>query len=143
MSDPAEAPTELHEAAEPPAPPEGVSVRSHPGAVGGIRRTRARTALAAFVLVGLLSHRAGVPASTALARALAAGVLGFLAAWAVAVAVWRHIILAQLEQARQRHVERRRTRLERRRELDEAAQQRARQDKVARDAARGFASVDG
>jgi hypothetical protein len=84
-------------------PPQVVSVAAHPRARASIRRTRAWTAIAAFAIVLWLSLGAGVPGPEATLRALAAGLIGNLAGWACALAVWRQLVLAELrvvEQAR-------------------------------------------
>jgi hypothetical protein len=86
-----------------------VTLRTHPGAMAGIRRARARAGLAAFALVLALSLKAHVPAPDAAGRALLAGVVAQLAAWRIAVAVWSQVVRGQLEQARAAHEARRRT----------------------------------
>ena len=90
------------------ANPAGISVAAHPRARASIRRTRARTALLAFGLVLILSLNAGVPEQEAALRALAAGVVGNLAAWACALAVWRALVLAELRVVEAARAERRR-----------------------------------
>lgn len=74
----------------------------HPRARAGIRRTKGWAGLAGFLLVGLLSLRAGLPEPEAVLRGLAAGIAAYLLAWFVAVTVWRQLALAELEQARRR-----------------------------------------
>jgi hypothetical protein len=120
MSD---APTTVLPAADPPTmiqpaarPVEPVRLADHPRATAGIRRARGWAGLGAFALVLLLSMQAGVPDFAALARGLIAGVVGFLAGWMCALAVWRSVVLAELEQARQAHEARLE---ERRREAEE------------------------
>lgn len=93
-------------AAEPT--PAGVSLAAHPRARASIRRTRAWTALVAFGLVLFLSLSAGVPEQEAALRALVAGVVGNVAAWACALAVWRALVVAELRVAEQARAERRR-----------------------------------
>jgi hypothetical protein len=44
----------------------------------------------------VLCLHAGVPGQLAVLRALGAGIVGFLAAWAIGVALWRQIVLAEL-----------------------------------------------
>jgi hypothetical protein len=88
-------------------PPSGVSIAAHPRARVSIRRTRARVALAAFVLVGLLCLRAGVPAQDAVVRALLAGLAGHLAAWAVGLLVWKQLVMAELAAAHAKRTQRR------------------------------------
>jgi hypothetical protein len=82
------------------APSLVVSVAAHPRARASVRRTRARTGLAAFVIVGLLCLKAGVPGQEAALRALIAGIVGNLIGWACAVAVWRSLVMAELKLAR-------------------------------------------
>jgi hypothetical protein len=77
--------------------PAAISVAAHPRARVSIRRVRARTALAAFAIVLLLSLNAGVPAQEAALRALIAGLVGNLVGWGCALAVWRSLVLAELE----------------------------------------------
>ena len=76
-----------------------ISVGAHPRARASIRRTRARTALAAFGIVLFLSLNAGVPGEEAALRALLAGLVGNLVGWACALAVWRSLIMAELKVA--------------------------------------------
>lgn len=85
------------EAAE--APSLVVSVAAHPRARASVRRTRARTGLAAFFIVGLLCLKAGVPGQEAALRALIAGIVGNLVGWACALAVWRALVMAELKAA--------------------------------------------
>jgi hypothetical protein len=92
--------------------PEAVSVAAHPRARGSIRRTRARTALAAFAIVLFLSLNSGVPGQEAAVRALIAGLVGNLLGWACALAVWRSLVLAELKAAGEAHRERQRARAE-------------------------------
>ena len=87
------------EAAAPEAAAKVVSVSAHPRARASIGRTRARTGLIAFALVLFLCLDAGVPAQEAALRALAAGVVGNLLAWACALAVWRALVVAELKAA--------------------------------------------
>jgi len=76
-----------------------ISVGAHPRARASIRRTRARTALAAFGIVLFLSLNAGVPGQEAALRALLAGLVGNLVGWACALAIWRSLVLAELKVA--------------------------------------------
>jgi hypothetical protein len=94
--------------AEETAAPTGISVAGHPRAQGWIRRARARTALGAAVLVLILCLHGGLPAQLAVARALLAGMAGFLGAWALGVALWRHLVVAELRAAHRARAKRRR-----------------------------------
>jgi hypothetical protein len=87
-------------------PAKAISVAAHPRARASIRRTRARTGLAAFALVLFLCLNAGVPAQEAALRALVAGLAGNLLAWACALAVWRSLVLAELKVATEAYNER-------------------------------------
>jgi hypothetical protein len=82
--------------------PVVMTIGAHPRARRSVRRARAFGGLLGFLVALVLSLRAGVPAWDATARALIAGVAVHLAAWRVAVAVWRQLMLAELEQVRER-----------------------------------------
>jgi len=101
------------------AKPAGVAITiaAHPRARRSVRRARAFGGLLGFTVALVLSLRAGVPAWDATARALMAGVVVHLAAWRIAVAVWRQLMLAELEQVRDRRI----ARAERRAELARGA----------------------
>ena len=89
-----------------------ISIDAHPRARVSIRRTRARTALAAFVLVLIMSHRSGVPGQEAVMRALLAGLVGNLAGWGCALAVWRQLVMAELRLVETARRDRRRAQAE-------------------------------
>jgi hypothetical protein len=74
----------------------GPSVAAHPRAGAQVARAKAWGGLAGFALVALLSWRAGAPPTDTMLRALAGGVLAYVAAWACAVVVWRHLVMAEL-----------------------------------------------
>lgn len=76
-----------------------ISVSAHPRARASIRRTRARTALAAFAIVLFICLSGSVPPQEAFLRALVAGLVGNLVGWACALAVWRSLIMAELKVA--------------------------------------------
>ena len=76
-----------------------IRVKAHPRAAASIRRVKGMAGLAAFVGTLLLSLRAGLLVPDAVARALVVGVATYFAAWAVAVAIWRQLVLAELESA--------------------------------------------
>jgi type VI protein secretion system component VasK len=107
-----------------------ISVSGHPRARQSIRRTRARVALAAFGLVLFLSLSSGVPGQEAALRALIAGLIGNLAGYACALAVWRTLIMAELKVAGEKHRERQAAARARAAELIEAERQ-ARAEKAA------------
>lgn len=76
------------------------SVANHPRAGAQIARAKAWGGLGGFALVVVLSLRAGVPTADALLRAIAGGIAAYVAAWACAVAVWRHLVIAELRAVR-------------------------------------------
>ena len=90
----------------------GISIVGHPRARRSIRRIRAWTALGAFVLVLVMSHRSGVPNQEAAMRALIAGLVGNLVGWACAMVVWRQLMMAELRLVENVRRERRRARAE-------------------------------
>jgi len=81
------------------------SVANHPRAATQVARAKAWAGLAGFLLVGWLSLQAGVPTADLLLRALAAGVAAYVVAWACAVAVWRHLVNAELRAVRRARAE--------------------------------------
>jgi hypothetical protein len=89
-----------------------VSVSAHPRARASIRRTRARTALVAFGIVLFLSLDGGVSGQEAAMRALLAGLVGNLAGWACALAVWRQIVVQEVRLVEDNRRERARARAE-------------------------------
>jgi hypothetical protein len=72
----------------------------HPRAVRGIARAKAWGGLAGFLIGGYLSLPTQTLAGAGL-RALAAGVVCYVAAWAAAVFLWRHLVVAELRGAQQ------------------------------------------
>ena len=100
------------------AEPIRITIGAHPRARRSVQRARALGGLLGFLVTLVLSLRAGVPGFDATARALIAGIVVHLAAWAIAVAVWKQLMLAELQQLHDRRLER----LERRAEIarDEA-----------------------
>jgi hypothetical protein len=94
------------------AVPAAVSIAAHPRAKASIRRTRARTALAAFAIVLFLSHKAGVTGQEVVLRAIVAGLVGNLIGWACALAVWRQIVVQEVRLVEEARRERARARTE-------------------------------
>jgi hypothetical protein len=76
------------------------SVANHPRAGAQVARAKAWGGLVGFLLVALLSWRAGAPMADTLLRAIAGGVVGYVATWAGAVLVWRHLVVAELRAVR-------------------------------------------
>jgi hypothetical protein len=75
---------------------DGPSVAGHPRATAQVRRAKGVGGIGGFALAALLGLKAGIPPDQIGERALAAGVAGYMLAWACAVAVWRHLVLAEL-----------------------------------------------
>ena len=72
-----------------------ISVSAHPRAAYSIRRMKGFGGLVGLLLVAWLSWRAGaLPVDVAL-RALAGGIVGYVACWTIAVQVWRHLVIAE------------------------------------------------
>ncbi len=85
-----------------PAGPPQIRVSAHPRARAAIRRTRGWAGIAGFFLVALLSLHAGVPGFDATLRALLGGLAAHFGAWICAVALWRRLVIAELELERRR-----------------------------------------
>lgn len=84
--------------------PEGrhpIRLCDHPRADRQIELLRGWAGIGAFACVALLSHSSGSPWFEAGYRGLLAGVVAYVAAWGLAVLVWRHLALAEAEAARE------------------------------------------
>jgi hypothetical protein len=77
----------------------GPSVANHPRARYQVRRAKGWGGIAGFGIAAYLGYQAGIPTFDIGERALAAGVVGYMLAWACAVSVWRHLVLAELRAA--------------------------------------------
>lgn len=75
------------------------SVANHPRARFQVRRAKGWGGIAGFAIAAYLGYQAGIPTFDVGERALAAGVVGYMLAWACAVTVWRHLVLAELKAA--------------------------------------------
>ena len=93
---------------EVPAAPEDARPRlsGHPRARRQIREAKAWSGLVGFGLVFLLSLEGGALLFEAGVRALVAGAGCYVAGWALAVIVWRHIARAEVLVAEQQFLER-------------------------------------
>jgi hypothetical protein len=78
----------------------GIRLTAHPRAKRDIAAAKGWGGLAAFGIVLFLSLRAGVPLADGLWRGILAGVAGYVFAWGAAVAIWRHVALAEIERTR-------------------------------------------
>lgn len=77
----------------------GLILAEHPRAARGIARAKAWGGLGGFLLGGYLSLPTQTLAGAGL-RALAAGVVCYVAVWAAAVFLWRRMLVAELHQAK-------------------------------------------
>ncbi|HEV3002034.1 MAG TPA: hypothetical protein VGW75_14925 [Solirubrobacteraceae bacterium] len=75
---------------------------AHPRASRQIREAKAWCGLAGFALVLALSLQGGALPFDAGVRALAAGVVCYVAGWAMAVTVWSHLARAEVLAAERR-----------------------------------------
>lgn len=101
------------------------SIATHPRARASVRKAKAWTGLIAFAIAGALSLQASVPVAQAGARALAAGIAGYLVAWWFSMLIWRQLMIAEqkvaIEEIERRRAERAASEL-RESELEAAAQ---------------------
>ncbi len=81
------------------APGSNLILAEHPRAARGVARAKAWGGLAGFLLGGYLSLPTQTLAGAGL-RALAAGVVCYVAVWAAAVFLWRRMLVAELHQAK-------------------------------------------
>jgi hypothetical protein len=77
----------------------GLILAEHPRAARGVARAKAWGGLAGFLIGGYLSLPTQTLAGAGL-RALAAGVVCYVAAWTAAVFLWRRMLVAELHQAK-------------------------------------------
>jgi hypothetical protein len=83
----------------------GASVAGYSRAARSVRMLKAWAGLAGFLLAGYSGLSAGVPTEQALLRALVGGVIAWLVAWTIGVLVWRQLLAASVEVARERRLE--------------------------------------
>jgi hypothetical protein len=81
-----------------------VRLANHPRAQRHIAKAKGWGGLLGFLIVGWMSHAAGVPFAQAGLRAIAGGAGLYVLAWAAAVAVWREVAVAEVERARRRMI---------------------------------------
>jgi hypothetical protein len=77
----------------------GPSVAAHPRASYQVRRAKGWGGIIGFGLAAYFSYKAGVPTADLGLRALIAGIVGYMLAWACAVTVWRQLVLAEVRAA--------------------------------------------
>ena len=81
--------------AKPEVSQTAIRVSAHPRATYSISRLKGYGGLLGLLLVGFLSWRAGLPAVDAALRGLVGGIAAYLVCWALAVQVWRHLVMAE------------------------------------------------
>ena len=83
-----------------PVSEHAISVSAHPRAAYSIRRAKGFGGLLGLILVGWLSWQRRRAARRRRDRArLVGGVAGYVAAWVIAVQVWRHLVIAEARAA--------------------------------------------
>ena len=92
-----------------------IALRDHQRAAPAIRRAKAIGGLGGFGVAALVGFMHGMTFATVAERALVVGVAGNLVAWALAVLVWRRVLVAEAGAAAARA----------RRRRSEAAEERA------------------
>jgi hypothetical protein len=105
-----------------------VSIAQHPRAKAGIRRARTRGALIVFALVLAINLYSDQELFDAVWRALLAGIVANVVIWRFAIAIWRHIVIAevrQLEEEREEQLRVEREEREKKRAADAEEQARA------------------
>ena len=78
------------------APQSAISVAAHPRSASAVRRAKGLGGLLGAVLATLLATKAGLPMFDAMLRGLAGGIVGYVVLWAVAVAVARQLVIAEV-----------------------------------------------
>jgi hypothetical protein len=73
------------------------TIASHPKAHAQIRRAKGWGGLGGFAIAAYLSYQAQVPFDQLGLRAIAAGIAGYLVAWAFMVTLWRYLLLAEMQ----------------------------------------------
>lgn len=79
------------------------SVAAHPKAARSVARAKGWGGLAGFLIAGYLSLPTSTLAETGL-RALVAGSVCYVAAWAGAVFVWRRLVMVELRNREQQQI---------------------------------------
>jgi hypothetical protein len=90
--------TDAEQAEDPAAPrlPDGICVAGHPRSAGLVRRAKGWGGIGGLVLATFLALNADIPLLDAMLRGLAGGVLGYIVLWALAVAVARQLVIAEV-----------------------------------------------
>jgi uncharacterized membrane protein YccC len=93
--------------------PPLIGVGEHPHAAFWIRRCKALSALAGFLIAAWAGNRHGLPFDAIATRGVVGAVAGYLIGGFAAVTFWRHMLQAEARSAVQRALELRRRELER------------------------------
>lgn len=80
-------------------PPRLVGLDQVPRASASIRRAKSMGGLAGFAASFLAAHLAGAGLASACLRGIAGGAVAYLVVWAVAVVVWRNLLVAEARRA--------------------------------------------
>ncbi len=75
---------------------EGISVAGHPRSASAVRRAKGAGGLLGTLLAALIALNAGLPLLDVMLRGLAGGIVGYIVLWAVAVAVARQLVVAEV-----------------------------------------------
>lgn len=89
------------------APTVGIAVANHPKASSQIAKLKSYAGLAAFAYAGYAAYHAGDQFADVAFRAVIWGMAVYIAVWAAAVHVWRHIAVAEVRAAERRWKEQR------------------------------------
>jgi len=74
----------------------GICVADHPRSASAVRRAKGYGGLLGAILAIVLARSAHLPLLDAMVRGLAGGIVGYVALWAVAVAVARQLVIAEV-----------------------------------------------
>jgi hypothetical protein len=80
----------------------GICVAGHPRSASAVRRAKGLGGLLGALLATTLAHGAHLPLLETMLRGLGGGIVGYLALWAVAIAIARQLVIAEV---RKRHAE--------------------------------------
>jgi hypothetical protein len=76
--------------------PDGICVAAHPRSARMVRRAKGWAGVGGVVLCTLLALGAHLPTSDALLRGLAGGIGAYIVVWALALAVARQLVVAEV-----------------------------------------------
>lgn len=74
----------------------GICVADHPRSASAVRRAKGYGGLLGAILAIVLARSAHLPLLDAMVRGLAGGIVGYVVLWAVAVAVARQLVIAEV-----------------------------------------------